>query len=215
MREGDRIRVLIVDDHPMVRTGVRRYLEAADDIEVVGEAQNGTEAVAACASLVPDVVLMDLVMPVMDGPEATALIKAEHPAVQVVAVTSYVEDDLVERALDAGAIGYLLKEARPEAVVQAVRDASEGRGSVDNAALQAMLRRSHDSVGADLTPRERDVLHLLARGMSNEAIAAELSITPGTAGLHVSSILTKLHAPNRTTAVVIALAHGLAAGSSA
>ena len=204
------MRVLIVDDHPMVRAGLRKYLDTTDDLEVVGEAHDGSEAVAACARLHPDVVLMDMVMPGMDGPEATARIKAASPEVQVVAVTSYAQDDLVQRALDAGAIGYLLKDARPEAVLQAVRDAGEGRGSVDSAALRAMMRRSRDPVGRDLTSREREALSLLARGMSNEEIAARLDITTGTVSLHVSSILTKLQAPNRTAAAIIAMEHGLA-----
>ena len=193
----------------MVRTGLRKYLDAAEDVEVVGEARDGSEAVTQCARLRPDVVLMDLVMPVMDGPEATARIRSEQPDVQVVAVTSYVQDDLVQRALDAGAVGYLLKDARPEAVLQAVRDAGEGRGSVDSAALRAMMRRSHDRVGRDLTGREREVLRLLAEGLSNDEIAAQIGIVTGTASLHVSSILAKLEAPNRTAAVLIAVKHGL------
>ena len=209
MGDTERVRVLLVDDHPLVRTGLRKYLEGSDDLEVVGEAQDGADAVAACARLSVDVVVMDLVMPGMDGVEATARIMEAHPGVHVVVLTSYVRDDLVERALEAGAVGYLLKDARPEVLLQAVRDAAVGRGTIDSAALRAMTRRAKEPVGRDLTVREREVLALMATGMTNDEVAARLDISEGTVRLHVSNVLMKLDAPNRTTAVVIAIRHGL------
>jgi NarL family two-component system response regulator LiaR len=202
-------RVIIVDDHLMVREGLKMLLSTAPDIEVVGEAANGAEAVALVPRAEPDVVLMDIVMPVMNGAEATALIKEASPSVQVIALTSYAEGDLVEQTLEAGAISYLLKDSRSEALTQAIRDAREGRGSIDASALQAVMDRRHDGVGADLTPREREVLALLASGLSNHEIADRLVLSIGTVRLHVSNILTKLNAPNRTSAAIIAVKHGL------
>jgi NarL family two-component system response regulator LiaR len=201
------IRVMIVDDHGVVREGLKAYLSAAEDLEVVGEAADGAEAVQECRRLDPDVVLMDLVMPVMDGAAATARIRQDNPAVKVIALTSFAADDLVQRALDAGATSYLLKDTRPEALVPAVRDAYAGRGTIDSKAMQAMMRRQ--DLGWDLSPREREVLALLVKGLTNEEIAAKLILSGGTVRLHVSNILLKLHAPNRTSAAVIAVENRL------
>ena len=209
MTDSERTRVLIVDDHYMVREGLKVFLSASDSIEVVGEAANGAEAVELCKSLMPDVVLMDVMMPVMDGAEATALIKAACPDVQVIALTSFVEEDLVARTIDAGAISYLLKDSKPEPLLQAIADAHIGRGTIDSSAMQAMRHHMQDGVGKDLTPREREALALLAEGLSNSEIAERLFLSPGTVRLHVSNILMKLEAPNRTTAAVIAMKHGL------
>jgi NarL family two-component system response regulator LiaR len=203
------VRVLLVDDHYMVREGLKVFLSTSDQVEVVGEASNGSEAVQMCRDLLPDVVLMDVVMPVMDGAEATAAIKSATPGVQVIALTSFVEEELVERTLDAGAISYLLKDARPEALLQAIADASIGRGTIDSTAMRAMRTRKRDAVGTDLTPREREVLALVAKGRSNNEIAQELTLSAGTVRLHVSNVLMKLGVPNRTTAAVIAMKHGL------
>jgi len=205
-----RIRVMVVDDHSMVREGLKVFLSTSDDIEVVGEAADGAEAVDLCARLEPDVVLMDVLMPVMDGAAATAQITAACPGVQIIALTSFVEEALVQQVLDAGAISYLLKDSRPESLKQAIRDACNGRGTIDSSAMKAILNRRQDEVGKDLTPREREVLVLLAAGLSNNEIAEKLTLAVGTVRLHVSHILTKLDAPNRTTAAVIALNHGLA-----
>jgi len=177
---------------------------------VVGEAADGAEAVDLCARLEPDVVLMDVMMPVMDGAAATAQISAACPSVRIIALTSFVEEALVQQTLDAGAISYLLKDSRPESLKQAIRDACNGRGTIDSSAMKAILNRRQDEVGKDLTPREREVLVLLAAGLSNNEIAEKLTLAVGTVRLHVSHILTKLDAPNRTTAAVIALNHGLA-----
>jgi NarL family two-component system response regulator LiaR len=206
---SDRIRVLIVDDHYMVREGLKVSLSTCDDIEVVGDAANGAEAVDLSRATRPDVVIMDVVMPVMDGPTATVRIREVSPETQVVALTSFVDEELVARTIEAGAISYLLKDSRPEALVQAVRDAALGRGSVDGGAMQALMRRGKDGVGHDLTKREREVLALLAAGLSNNEIAERLTLSVGTVRLHVSNILTKLEAPNRTSAAILAMKHGL------
>lgn len=210
MSEDRRIRVLVVDDHQMVREGLKVLLSTSGDIVVVGEAANGAEAVEECRRTEPDVVLMDVRMPVMSGAEATAEITATCPEVRVIALTSYVDRDYVQGALDAGAISYLLKDAHLEALIRAIRDAMAGRGTIDSSAMKALLEpRLDDKVGRDLTQRERQVLALLARGLSNKEIAGELTLSVGTVRLHVSNILSKLEAPNRTTAAAIAMQHGL------
>jgi NarL family two-component system response regulator LiaR len=209
MSDPRRTRVLIVDDHLMVREGLKSLLSTALDLDVVGEAANGAEAVELVPLAKPDVVLMDLLMPVMNGAEATALIKEAYPLVEVIALTSYADGELVERTLQAGAIGFLLKDARSEALVRAIRDARDGRGTIDAGAMQSVMHQRQDEVGRDLTPREREVLALLAAGMSNNDIARRLVLSVGTVRLHVSNILAKLGAPNRTTAAVIAMKHGL------
>ena len=209
MSDPRRTRVLIVDDHLMVREGLKVLLSTALDFDVVGEAANGAEAVEAVTLIAPDVVLMDILMPVMNGAEATARIKEACPAVQVIALTSYADGELVEQTLEAGAIGFLLKDSRSEALVQAIRDAREGRGTIDAGAMQSIWSRGQDDVGEHLTPREREVLALIAAGMSNNEIAEKLTLAVGTVRLHVSNILTKLDAPNRTSAAIIAVKHGL------
>ncbi|HMK92443.1 MAG TPA: response regulator transcription factor [Thermoleophilia bacterium] len=199
---------MIVDDHDMVREGLKFLLSTAVDLDVVGEAANGQEALALVPLAKPDVVLMDIVMPVMDGAEATVRMRQAFPDVQVVALSNYAEGELVEQILDAGAISYLLKDARPEALAQAVRDARDGRGAIDSSALQSVIGRR--DVGADLTEREREVLALVAQGLSNSEIAVRLTLSPGTVRLHVSNVLAKLGAPNRTTAAIMAIKNGLA-----
>jgi len=204
------ISVLIVDDHRMVREGLKVLLSTYPDIVVVGGAANGVEAMEQCHAANPDVVLMDVMMPVMDGAAATAEITAACPEIQVIALTSFVDEEYVERTLDAGAISYLLKDASPQALVQAIRDATQGRGTIDSDAMKALLqRREGEAVGSQLTNREREVLALLAAGLSNKEIASRLTLSVGTVRLHVSNILAKLDAPNRTTAAAIAMKHGL------
>jgi NarL family two-component system response regulator LiaR len=210
MSDPQRIRVMIVDDHVMVREGLKVLLSTAPDLEVVGEAATGEEAVRLVPLVEPDVVLMDIVMPVTNGAEATARIKKDHPLVQVVALTNYADGDLVEQTLSAGAISYLLKDSRPDALAQAIRDARRGRGTIDSSAMHSVMTRQQDELGKDLTHREREVLVLLAAGMSNKEIAEQLTLSVGTVRLHVSNILTKLEAPNRTSAAILAVKHGLA-----
>lgn len=209
MSDPQRTRVIIVDDHLMVREGLKSLLSTALDVDVVGEAANGAEAVKLVPLAEPDVVLMDIVMPVMNGADATARIKEAFPSVQVIALTSYADGELVEQTLNAGAISFLLKDSRPEALVRAIRDARDGRGTIDAGVMQSVMTQRQDEVGKDLTPREREVLALLAAGMSNQEIAERLVLSIGTVRLHVSNILAKLGAPNRTSAAIIALKHGL------
>ena len=209
-----RIRVLIVDDHGVVRSGLRVFLELLDDIEVVGEASDGSEGLAAARRLKPDVVLMDLLMPRMDGLTATGRIREELPETEVVAMTSFIEEDKVTAALEAGAAGYLLKDASADEVAAAIRSAHEGNMPLDPAVarlLAARIRRPKDDGGGaeQLTDRERDVVRLLGRGMSNKEIAAELFITERTARTYVSNILGKLGLASRTQVALWAVEHHL------
>jgi NarL family two-component system response regulator LiaR len=205
------IRVLLADDHAMVRDGQRVFLSNYPDIEVVGEAADGQEAVALCAQVLPDVVLMDMLMPELDGPTATAQIRAAYPQVQVIAVTSFLDEELIRRAIRAGAMGYLLKDINPASLADAIRAAHRGRPTIDSAAAHLLARAVQPGpvVGDTLTPREREVLALLAQGRTNGAIARTLTISEATVRLHVSHILAKLNAENRTEAATIAVQHQL------
>jgi DNA-binding NarL/FixJ family response regulator len=215
-----RIRVLLVDDHAMVRRGMRDFLALHDDLEVVGEAADGTAAVQAATALQPDVVVMDLLMPGVDGIDATARIKADHPDMEIVAITSFVEEARIVAALEAGASGFLLKDAEADELAAAIRAAAAGEVHLDPAVGGILARRmrngaagGRDGSDADglgtLTPRERDVLGGVARGLSNRAIADELGITERTARTHVSNILAKLGLSSRTQAALRAVEHGL------
>jgi two-component system, NarL family, response regulator LiaR len=211
MSEERPIRVLLVDDHRMVREGLAVFLQVSDDLELAGEAEDGEEAVEQCARLQPDVVLMDLKMPRMDGATATRLITERFPGIRVVALTSFQEEGLVESALQAGAISYLLKNVSAEALGEAIRSAAAGRPTLAPEAAQDLVRsaRKGPKPGSDLTPREREVLGLMVRGMSNREIAEALVVSQSTAKFHVSRILAKLGASGRTEAVTIALQHHL------
>jgi NarL family two-component system response regulator LiaR len=201
------IRVLLVDDHPMVRSGLTALLSAYDDLELAGEASNGAEAVRACALARPDVVLMDLVMPEMDGAAATRAIRQHDPNVQVIALTSFKEDDLVQGALKAGAIGYLLKNVSADDLARAIRAAAAGKPTLAPEATQALINSATRPLvpGDDLTEREREVLGLMVEGLSNHDIAKKLYVSQSTAKFHVSSILSKLGVTNRTEAVAMAV----------
>jgi DNA-binding NarL/FixJ family response regulator len=213
---ASRIRVLLVDDHAMVRRGLRGFLELLDDIEIVGEAENGRQGVAAVAQLMPDVVLMDLLMPELDGIGAIEEIKAAYPEVEIVALTSFVEEARVTAALEAGASGFILKDADADDVAGAIRAAHRGEVHLDPAVALLLARRVRSRAterqdGTEpLTDREREVLRLVARGLSNKAIAEALSITERTARTHVSNILGKLGLASRTQAALYAVEHGLA-----
>ena len=204
-----RIKVLIVDDHTVVRRGLRGFFDLLDDIEVVGEAEDGRRAVALVDEVVPDVVLMDIVMPVMDGIAAISEIKARHPDVEIVALTSFIEEDRVTAALEAGATGYLLKDAEPDDVAIAIRRAQAGEVHLDPQVARLLARRVRNPRPdhEPLTEREREVLRLVARGHSNKEIAALLDITERTARTHVSNILGKLDLASRTQAALWAIEH--------
>jgi len=211
MNETHPIRVLLVDDHDMVRRGLAVFLTAYDDFELVGEAAGGTEALAKCAKLQPDVVLMDLMMPDMDGVAATEAVRRDYPEIQVIALTSFHEEKLVESALKAGAIGYLFKNVSIDELAAAIRAAYQGRPTLAPEAAQILINTATQPPppGHDLTQREREVLKLLVDGLNNPEIAEKLCVSRSTVKTHVSHILTKLDASNRLEAVTVALQHHL------
>lgn len=221
---GEKIRVLIVDDHAVVRQGLRNFLDLQDDMQIVGEGTNGLEAVALAGQLQPDVILLDLVMPEMDGVAATEQILEHSPEACVLILTSFGEDDKVFPAIRAGALGYLLKDIHPNDLVEAVRQASQGRPqlhpdiarklmtavAVEGKPGQAAAARP-PGVG-DLTERELEVLRLIAQGLSNHEIAERMIISEKTVKTHVSNLLGKLGLEDRTQAAIWALKHGLGEG---
>ncbi|MBI1293742.1 response regulator [bacterium] len=209
------IRILITDDHVVVRRGTQALLATEPEIEVVGEAKNGEEAVAKALQLQPDVILMDLEMPVMDGIEAIRRITASRPDARVLVLTSFATDDKVFPAIKAGALGYLLKDSSPDELVRAIRQVHRGESSlhptIARKLLQEMSRPMQKPPTADpLTEREVEVLRLVAQGRSNQDIADELVISEATVRTHVSNILGKLHLASRTQAALYALKEGLA-----
>jgi DNA-binding NarL/FixJ family response regulator len=219
----DPTRVLLVDDHAMVRRGLREFLGLFDDIEVVGEARDGLDAVEAAARLRPDVIVMDLNLPRLDGIDATREIRAATPGVEVVALTAFVDEERVLAALEAGAAGFLLKDAEADDVAAAIRAARAGEVYLDPAVAGIVARQLRTPMAAalpvddqGLTPRERDVLALVARGLPNREIGERLGITERTARTHVSNILAKLGLTSRTQAALYAIEQGFgdADGSS-
>lgn len=204
------IRILIVDDHSVVRQGLRMFLALDPDLEVVGEAANGEEALRRARQLKPDVVLMDLLMPVMDGTAATAALRRELPETEVIALTSVLDDSAIYGAMRAGAIGYLLKDTEADRLCQAIRAAAAGQVQLSPAVASRLMREVPPPQSPDpLTERETEVLQLLARGKSNKEIAAELVIGEKTVKTHVSNILGKLNVPSRTQAALHAVRSGL------
>lgn len=205
------IRVLVVDDHKVVRNGLRTFIAVNDDLELVGEACNGEEAIEQCAAQLPDVVLMDMKMPVMDGPTAIEHIRSNFPEVNVVALTSFEDETFARRALVAGAVGYLFKDVDEEELALAIRLASQGQGIVAPEAMRALVSRPRDDDGyaVGLTDRERETLVLVATGLTNPQIADKLMVSVSTVNFHVHNVLDKLGAKTRTEAVSIAVREGL------
>ncbi len=211
MDETTPIRVMLVDDHAVVRSGLAAFLTAFDDLELVAEAGGGEEAVRLCDEAKPDVVLMDLVMPGMDGAASTKAIREKCPHIQVIALTSFKEKDLVESALKAGAIGYLLKNVSADELVDAIRAAVAGRPTLAPEAAQALIQaaRAPQAPGHDLTERELEVLALMVEGLNNPDIAERMVVSRSTVKFHVSNVLSKLGVASRTEAVSLALKHKL------
>jgi NarL family two-component system response regulator LiaR len=201
-----KIRVMIVDDHNVVRSGLGAFLSVMPDLELVGEAENGDEAVLRCGHLRPDVILMDLMMPVLDGVAATQRIREKFPATQVIALTSFQEDALVQNALKAGAIGYLMKNVSARELAAAIRSAHTGKMTLSPEAVQALIHASQQPAEVDaLTERELEVLRLMAEGLNNAEIAERLTVSLSTVKYHISNILGKLQVDNRVAAVSVAM----------
>jgi DNA-binding NarL/FixJ family response regulator len=207
------IRILVVDDHSVVRQGLRMFLGLDPELEVVGEAEDGAAALRQCHALQPDVVLMDMLMPVMDGIAATEAIRRELPDTEVIALTSVLEDEAVIGAVEAGAIGYLLKDTQADELRHAIKAAAAGQVQLSPAAAARLMREVRTPeimAGESLTERENDVLRLLAKGLANKEIARDLVIGEKTVKTHVSNILAKLGVQSRTQAALYAAQHGLA-----
>lgn len=205
------IKVLIVDDHPVVREGLKKMLQVFDDLELIGEAGDGGAALAFCHQDTPDVILMDILMPDVDGVQATRAILEQYPQLKIIILTSYPEDDMVQEALEAGATGYILKNMPIDALANAIRSANSGQQTLAPEATQALIRAKTGPLkpGRDLSEREREVLGLMVQGLSNEEIAERLFISPNTARHHVSACIQKLGATNRTQAAYLAQEHDL------
>lgn len=207
MNERVLIKVIIVDDHPVVRAGIKDMLSIFDDIELVGEATGGQELLAQIHDLVPDVILLDMVMPYMNGLETTRAVLAQFPDIKIVILTTFVHGNEVQEVLDAGAVGYMTKHSKIDVLADAIRTANSGQTVLAPQAATALMesRRNTSTLGQDLTKRELEVMALLVEGMSNREIALRLKISPETVKHHVSSCMSKLEATNRTQAATLAI----------
>jgi len=201
------IRVMLVDDHTMVRKGLATFLKIFDDLKLVGEAGSGTAAIKLCVEIQPDIVLMDMVMPDMDGAEAAQKIRQKVPHAQVIMLSSFKEGKLIKKALEAGAIGYLLKDISADELARAIRLAHVGRATLSPDVAQSLVETTNlpPAPGLDLTEREREVLALMVEGLSNTQIAGKLGVSSSTIKSHVSNVLSKLGVASRTEAVSLAL----------
>jgi len=209
MSDGERVRLVIADDHPVVRQGLRAFLETQPEVEILGEAVDGEDAVSQVERLLPDIVLMDVVMPKIDGIEAIRRIRAISPSTQAIVLTSFADDEKIVAAVRAGAAGYLLKDARPQELIDAIRAVARGEAllapTVAARLLRELSRPSEDEASSILTARELDVLRLIASGRSNKEIAIDLVLSEKTVKTHVSNILAKLHLADRTQAALYAV----------
>lgn len=211
MSESEPIKVMIVDDHPVVRNGLKAMLLAMDDMELAGEAGSGRETLALCRESLPDVILMDMVMPGMDGLETTRAVLDQYPEVKIVVLTSFPEQELVQKAMAAGASGYLYKNTAIDTLPGAIRAAYAGQSILAREATEALIQASMGppKLGHDLSAREREVLALVVEGLSNDEIAERLVISPFTVKSHVKACFAKLRATNRTQAAALAVEHHL------
>lgn len=209
MNSSQKIQVMLVDDHNVVRSGLATFLRAFEDLYLLGEAKNGLEAVNLCRVKRPDVILMDLIMPEMDGISATRAILAEFPDIKIIAMTSFEEEELVQGVLAAGAISYLLKNVTSEELAKAIRDAVSGRSTLSPEAARILVQatRPNEQPWLDLTEREMEVLNLVVQGHSNRQIADNLFISIATVKAHFSNVLSKLQVSNRAEAIVYAIKH--------
>jgi NarL family two-component system response regulator LiaR len=215
MSNSENIRILIADDHAIVREGLRTLITAKPGLELVGEASDGNEAVLLARSLGPDVILLDMMMPHKDGLAAIKEIKADNPEARILVLTSFSDDEKVFAAIKAGALGYLLKDSSPQQLVQAIQDVHQGQSSLHPTIALKLIRELNQPPNLPptddpLTARELEALRLVAQGLTNQEIAEKLSISERTVGKHVSNILEKLHLANRTQAALYALRKGLA-----
>ena len=211
MESSQKIKVMLVDDHNVVRSGLATFLRAYDELELVGEAKNGLEAVHLCQQKQPDVILMDLIMPEMDGIEATRAILADFPWIKIIAMTSFEDQELVQGVLAAGAISYLIKNVTSDELARAIREAASGRSTLSPEAARVLIQatRPVKQPAFDLTDREQEVLNLVAQGHSNQQIADTLVISITTVKAHMSNILSKLSVSSRAEAIAYAIKHKL------
>ncbi len=210
MSTETKIKLLIVDDHAMVREGVKMYLKFDPTLEVIGEASNGQEALELLVQLSPDVILMDLVMPVLDGISTITEVKKRYPDIEIIALTSVLEDEKVVGAVQAGATGYLLKDSKPQELIEAIHAAGRGEVCLHPEAAKRLMRQvKTPDMRESLTPRETDILKMISRGYSNKDISKELDLSEYTIKAHVSSLLSKLELSSRTQAALFALKQGL------
>lgn len=211
MDTPQKIKLMLVDDHNVVRSGLATFLRAYDDLELVGEATNGREALNLCRQMKPEVILMDLMMPEMDGITATRAILADYPDIKIIAMTSFEDEQLVQGVLAAGAISYLIKNVTSDELAKAIRDAVSGKSTLSPEAANALVHatRSIKQPLVDLTERELEVLNLVAQGQSNQQIADTLVISLATVKAHISSILSKLQVSSRSEAIAFAIKHKL------